>query len=353
MWLITPVGFFSIVQKPSDVAADMLTVRARVRGDLEALRDQFLPGLGSIEESKSNDYRFRAVAPRSEVAAAMASLVHQLQYKNFNDQVAKVQGPARASLYHRVWDVLYKLQTDLKKYGIERSAPPARTAVLATQDAVPPAQPVSSGPVLHPRRDDAGKPVALKQPSQPSSQQAWNDPEALACVVPDGILPAAVNGIPISSWTQPPQSIAQWEALAAQTTVAEPEFKVPAGYKKAAGVVILEADGRVWVVAPSNAFGGYKATFPKGKLDKGLSLQATALVEAFEESGLQVRLIRHLVDVKRSTSYTRYYLAERVGGNPADMGWESQGAMLVPVVKLKQVLNSPNDQPIVAALTQA
>ena len=36
MWLITPVGFFSIVQKPSDVAADTLTVRARVQGDLEA-----------------------------------------------------------------------------------------------------------------------------------------------------------------------------------------------------------------------------------------------------------------------------------------------------------------------------
>lgn len=70
MWLITPTGFFSIVQKPSDEAANMLTVRARVRQDLVALREQFLPGLGDIEESRSNDYRFRAVAPRTEVAAA-------------------------------------------------------------------------------------------------------------------------------------------------------------------------------------------------------------------------------------------------------------------------------------------
>lgn len=353
MWLITPVGFFSIVQKPSDRAADTLTVRARVRGDLEALRDQFLPGLGRIEESKNNDYRFRAVASRSEVAAAMASLINQLDYQNFKGQVAKVQGPARANLYHHVWDVLYRLQADSKKYHVEPPVPSSRTAVLATQDVVPPAQPAPSGPVLHPRLDHAGQTVTLQQPSQSSSQQAWIDPEALACVVPDGSMPAAVNGIPISSWTQPPQSMAQWEALVAKTTVAEPEFKVPAGYKKAAGVVIQEADGRIWVVAPSNAFGGYKATFPKGKLDKGLSLQATALVEAFEKSGLQVRLIRHLVDVKRSTSYTRYYLAERIGGNPADMGWESQGVMLVPAAKLKQVLNSPNDQPIVAALTQA
>ena len=63
-----------------------------------------------------------------------------------------------------------------------------------------------------------------------------------------------------------------------------------------------------------------------------------------------MRLRKHLVDVKRSQSYTRYFLAERVGGNPADMGWESQAVMLVPVEQLAQVLNSPNDAPIVDAL---
>ena len=68
--------------------------------------------------------------------------------------------------------------------------------------------------------------------------------------------------------------------------------------------------------------------------------------------GLQVRLRKHLVDVKRSQSYTRYFLAERVGGNPANMGWESQAVMLVPVAQLAQVLNSPNDVPIIDALKQ-
>ena len=72
MWLMTPIGFFSIVQKPSDRDGDTLTVRARVRSDLEALRDQYLPGLGEIQESRHNDYRFRAVVPRPAVAAAMA-----------------------------------------------------------------------------------------------------------------------------------------------------------------------------------------------------------------------------------------------------------------------------------------
>jgi ADP-ribose pyrophosphatase YjhB (NUDIX family) len=83
-----------------------------------------------------------------------------------------------------------------------------------------------------------------------------------------------------------------------------------------------------------------------------MSLQATALVEAFEESGLRVRLLRHLVDVKRSLSYTRYYLAVRVGGNPADMGWETQAVMLVPQSQLAQALTHANDAPILAALAQ-
>ncbi|WP_326491263.1 NUDIX hydrolase [Paraburkholderia sp. HD33-4] len=123
----------------------------------------------------------------------------------------------------------------------------------------------------------------------------------------------------------------------------------PPGYKRAAGVVIREPDGRVWVVAQTNGFAGYEATFTKGTA-VGKSLQAIALAEAFEESGLKVRLISHLADVKRSQSYTRYYLAERIGGNPADMGWESQAVSLVPTGQLPAVLNHPNDKAIIEAL---
>lgn len=333
MWLITSVGFFSVVQKTSDVAADTLTVRARVRGDLEALREHYLPGLGEVQESKTNDYRFRAVAPRADVASAMASMVNQLQYSNFKSQVAKVQGTARAQLYHDVWGVLHRLQTESDKYQTV------------------PKPPKASGPVFHPKLGEHGKRVELKYPSQLSPLNAWSDAKAIACVVPEGPMPGEINGISASAWRNVPSSAPDWEALAATAAVHEPEFKVPAGYKKAAGVVVREPDGRVWVVAPTNAFGGYKATFPKGTVESGMSLQATALVEALEESGLKVRLVQHLVDVKRSQSYTRYYLAERVGGNPADMGWESQAVMLVPKTQLAKVVVHPNDAPILEALS--
>ena len=180
MWLITPIGFFSIVQKPSDVSMETLTVRARVRKDLETLRSEYLRGLGEVNESKTNDYRFRATAPRAEVAAAMARLVQTLDYGNFKNQVAKVQGTNRAHLYHDVWDVLYKLQTE-----------PTFS---------------STGPVFHPHKDENGKPVVLKMPSKPTPLETWAQPTELACVVPGGAMPVALNGIAVSSWDDVPKS---------------------------------------------------------------------------------------------------------------------------------------------------
>lgn len=83
-----------------------------------------------------------------------------------------------------------------------------------------------------------------------------------------------------------------------------------------------------------------------------MSLQATAIREAYEEAGLQVQLTRFLVDVPRSTSYTRYYLAHRITGYPGNMGWESQAVMLIPVDILPEVLTNKNDAPIIKALQE-
>ncbi|MCW2313997.1 NUDIX hydrolase [Rhodoferax antarcticus] len=203
--------------------------------------------------------------------------------------------------------------------------------------------------MLHRRKNDQGLPVRLIKPSWPTAPAAWGDGAALARVVPGGPLPGALNGLALAPWRDVPGNAPAWEALASTMPVDEPPFDAPQGFKKAAGVVVREPDGRLWVVAPSNAFGGYQATFPKGGMD-GKSARATALAEAFEETGLQVRLSGFLVDALRSTSYTRYFLAERVGGTPAAMGWESQAVMLVPLALLSQVLNSPRDLPIIEAL---
>ena len=132
MWLITPVGFFSVVRKPTDIQDKTLTVRSRVRADLEALKTQYLPELGAIQESQVNDYRFRATASQAAVAAAMARLVENLDYANFKDEVHRQQGAPRARLYHDVWATLHRLQgvkglgkgEGASGDGQERRAPP-------------------------------------------------------------------------------------------------------------------------------------------------------------------------------------------------------------------------------------
>ncbi|QID17837.1 NUDIX hydrolase [Nitrogeniibacter mangrovi] len=204
-------------------------------------------------------------------------------------------------------------------------------------------------PHYHPKKNEQGKPVELEHPSQPTPPATWQDPAAIATVAPEGAMPDSINGIALRAWADAPTTADGWEQLAAATRFDEPDFN--AKKSPASGVVIVEPDGRIWIVSPSNQFGGYINTFPKGKQgSEKLSLKATALKEAFEESGLQVELIAHLCDVERTTSTTRYYLARRIAGNPSEMGWESQAVHLVPRDHLAAFVSHTNDLAVLEAL---
>ena len=109
MWLITNFGFFSIVQKPGDTD---LTIRARVRADLVALRAKYLPGLGEITKSEVTDYRYRAKVSSADLAAALGNIVRDINYDNFKSCVAEKQGSKRAHIYHKVWEDLLELSDE-------------------------------------------------------------------------------------------------------------------------------------------------------------------------------------------------------------------------------------------------
>ena len=189
------------------------------------------------------------------------------------------------------------------------------------------------GASIHPHHGDAGEAVIIRRPSKATPLEAWSDATAIGAVVPGGQMPPSLSGVVFQPWEDPPTNAESWERLARTSLVEDPPFSPPKGFAPAAGVVIREPDGRFWLVAPTNQFGGYEVTFPKGRPD-GKSLKAAALIEAYEESGLRVRLLKHLLDIQRSQTYTRYYLAERLGGTPAAMGWESQCVLLVPVSQM-------------------
>lgn len=204
----------------------------------------------------------------------------------------------------------------------------------------------------HPRKNDKGQPVEINHSHSATTLQTWSSADQLATATPECPMPSKIAGLAVASWKQAPTQSADWERLAQARTFDEPPMKTVAGKKPASGAVVVETDGRVWVVSPSNGFGGYINTFPKGKLDpkEGLSLRANALKEVYEEAGLQVALTGFLCDSVRDTTVTRFYLARRISGNPAGMEWESQAVHLVPMSELAKFASHINDQGVLMAL---
>lgn len=202
--------------------------------------------------------------------------------------------------------------------------------------------------VYHPKPDDEGAPVILRHPSTPTGLETWLSPQVLATTTPRGPVPASLHGLDLEPWRDAPTTTAGWLSQV-PPDLAEPPPRLQTGKSArgraitVSGVICQEPDGRIWIVHPSNGFAGYQATFPKGKLDPGLTLAANAIKEAWEETGLQVRLLRFLFDIDRQSSWARYYLARRIGGSPADMGWESQAVSLCPIDLLAGQLNNPRD----------
>jgi 8-oxo-dGTP pyrophosphatase MutT (NUDIX family) len=204
-------------------------------------------------------------------------------------------------------------------------------------------------PAIHPKPDSKGTVVTILNPSRPTGRSSWTDPSRVARATPDQRMPAIINGIPIMR-AMPPTGCQGWEELVVARS-ARSTKPLRTGKKQAsAGAVVVEPDRRVWLVEPTNGFWGYVRTFPKGTETPGYSLAATAAKEVFEETGLLVEIGPPLIDVERSKSVCRYFLACRIDGDPSDMGWESQAVCLVPLAELSKMLPSRYDRPMVKKL---
>ncbi|WP_119156114.1 NUDIX hydrolase [Caldimonas tepidiphila] len=206
---------------------------------------------------------------------------------------------------------------------------------------------------FHPKRD-ANRLVRILEPHRNGPLQHWSRADEVATVIPGGPVPAELHGLAFAPWQAVPHTAAGWQQLAdARRLPDEPPCPGEEGLKPAAGAAVQEPDGRFWLVSPTNRFAGYVNTFPKGRQDEGLDLQATAIKEVWEESGLLVELTGFLMDVRRTETLTRYYLARRVGGSPADMGWESQAVHLVPRRRLHEFLLHEKDRPLLKRLRES
>jgi len=157
MWLFTNIGFFSIVQKPG---TDYLTVRARIRNDLDVLRESYLPELKPTQARGGTDYPWRATASHADFAAAVGKIALDIDYGNFKNEIAARQGKARASRYGKVWQALYDMPEE---------ASPNTNSALSWGDAIPPGKKVAYGGVVF---DPSGK-ILLREPKNHFDGYVW------------------------------------------------------------------------------------------------------------------------------------------------------------------------------------
>lgn len=107
MWLLTTIGFHSIVAHRDD--PDLVIVRARTREDIEALSKRYLP-VDEIDAETGTDYPFWIFVARDEFERTVATLARDIDYDNVKNAVAARQGHGRADLYHDISGLLRRLQ---------------------------------------------------------------------------------------------------------------------------------------------------------------------------------------------------------------------------------------------------
>lgn len=133
----------------------------------------------------------------------------------------------------------------------------------------------------------------------------------------------------------------------------EPPFpSLPPEKHAAAGMLLFTPDGKLVLVDPANKYGGYETTFPKGTQEEGMSLQATAVKEVYEETGFKAKVLGYLGDYEKSTSLTRFYIGVVEDGAPWMAHYETEAVRIVPLDQVDALLNVGTDKSIFADLVK-
>lgn len=75
-----------------------------------------------------------------------------------------------------------------------------------------------------------------------------------------------------------------------------------------AGGIVFDRDGRVAVVRQWSRSGRLRWTLPKGKLDDGESVEAAALREVYEETGVHARIVEYLGVYEGKRSHVHFFV---------------------------------------------
>ena len=100
MWIYLNNAFLSIVQ--NHYAPDMLHVRSRRKGDIEAVFPD-----AEVLNTPDGDYKYRTDIERGQVADKISEQVGKIDYSNFKKSIAD---PERHDIYLDTWSTAHGLQ---------------------------------------------------------------------------------------------------------------------------------------------------------------------------------------------------------------------------------------------------
>ena len=101
MWIYLNNSFLSIVENDQD--SSLMHVRARARGDIEAV----FP-LAKVKHTPQGDYKYRTDIKREIVATALHNSIMNIDYTNFKNSV---EDHVRHDVYLSTWSAAHGLQS--------------------------------------------------------------------------------------------------------------------------------------------------------------------------------------------------------------------------------------------------
>lgn len=111
MWLVTTLGFYSVVAHRDAPQRDVL-IRARAFEDLDRLCElkTMRRYRTRIERTPRADYPFRLRAHQVDWRIAVDHMTRDIDYDNFKNAVAEKHSKTRSTTYMRVWQALFNIE---------------------------------------------------------------------------------------------------------------------------------------------------------------------------------------------------------------------------------------------------
>lgn len=137
-------------------------------------------------------------------------------------------------------------------------------------------------------------------------------------------IPVVIGGVAVKAHTSsapgkaPAGSVAKVEKAVAKTSwKANKAGKWKGKYeplekKEAAGAVVIDDEGNILLRRPTGDFGGYKWTWPKGRVDAGEKPEQAARREVLEETGVVSRIGKRIGRYEGDVTNTTMFIAEKI-----------------------------------------